>query len=69
MLLTRRALAELIGTALLLVAVVGSGIAAQRLSPSDTGLELLENALATGAALSAIILAVGPSPAGTSTPW
>jgi glycerol uptake facilitator-like aquaporin len=58
-LLTRRALAELIGTALLLIAVVGSGIAAQRLSPSDTGLELLENALATGAALAATILAVG----------
>lgn len=60
MLLTRRAVAELVGTALLLVAVVGSGIAAQRLSPGDRGLELLENALATGAALVAIILAVGP---------
>jgi glycerol uptake facilitator-like aquaporin len=58
-LLRRRALAEFIGTALLLIAVVGSGIAAQRLSPSDTGLELLENALVTGAALAAIILAVG----------
>jgi glycerol uptake facilitator-like aquaporin len=58
-LLTRRALAEFIGTCLLLIAVVGSGIAAQRLSPTDTGLELLENALATGAALVAIILAVG----------
>ncbi|MBJ7595822.1 MAG: aquaporin family protein [Candidatus Dormibacteraeota bacterium] len=59
MLLTRRALAEFVGTALLLIAVVGSGIAAQRLSPSDTGLQLLENALATGSALAAIILAVG----------
>ncbi len=59
MLLSRRALAEFLGTALLLIAVVGSGIAAQRLSPSDAGLELLENALATGAALAAIILAVG----------
>ena len=58
--LARRALAELIGTLLLVAAVVGSGIAAQRLSPSDTGLELLENAVATGAALVAIILAVGP---------
>jgi arsenate reductase len=57
--LTRRAVAEFIGTAFLLVAVVGSGIAAQRLSPGDVGLELLENALATGAALIAIILAVG----------
>lgn len=58
--LARRALAELLGTALLLVAVVGSGIAAVRLSPGDRGLQLLENALATGAALVAIILAVGP---------
>jgi len=57
--LLRKALAEFIGTALLLVAVVGSGIAAQRLSPADVGLELLENAIATGAALVAIILAVG----------
>lgn len=56
----RRAAAELIGTALLVLAVVGSGIAAQRLSPHDTGLQLLENAVATGAALVAIILAVGP---------
>jgi arsenate reductase len=55
-----RATAEFIGTALLLIAVVGSGIAAQGLSPNDTGLELLENAAATGAALVAIILAVGP---------
>jgi glycerol uptake facilitator-like aquaporin len=56
----RRAVAEFIGTALLLIAVVGSGIAAKRLSPGDAGLELLENALATGAALAAIIIAVGP---------
>ena len=55
----RKAFAELVGTAFLLVAVVGSGIAAQRLSPSDNGLALLENALATGAALVAVILAVG----------
>lgn len=58
--LARRALAELVGTALLLIAVVGSGIAAASLSPGDIGLQLLENALATGAALVAIILAVGP---------
>jgi len=58
--LARKAVAELIGTLLLVAAVVGSGIAAQRLSPHDTGLELLENAIATGAALVAIILAVGP---------
>jgi glycerol uptake facilitator-like aquaporin len=58
--LLRRAAAELIGTALLLLAVVGSGIAAQRLSPNATGLELLENALVTGAALVAIVFALGP---------
>ena len=56
----RRALAELVGTALLVVAVVGSGIAAERLSPDDVGLQLFENAAATAAALTAIILAVGP---------
>lgn len=55
----RKLLAEFIGTALLLIAVVGSGIAAQRLSPGDTGLQLLENAAATAAALVAIILALG----------
>lgn len=57
--LIRSALAEFIGTALLLIAVIGSGIAAKTLSPNDVGLELLENAIATGAALVAIILAVG----------
>ncbi|CAN5817012.1 MIP/aquaporin family protein [soil metagenome] len=58
--LARRALAELLGTALLLIAVVGSGIAAASLSPDDIGLQLLESAAATAAALIAIILAVGP---------
>jgi len=57
--LLRKALAEFVGTAMLLIAVVGSGIAAQRLSPGDVGLELLENAVVTGAALIAIILGVG----------
>jgi glycerol uptake facilitator-like aquaporin len=57
--LARRLLAEALGTAFLLAAIVGSGIAAQRLSPGDTGLQLLENAIATGAALVAIILAFG----------
>ncbi len=57
--LLRKAGAEFIGTALLLIAVVGSGIAAQTLSATDTGLALLENAVATGAALAAIILALG----------
>src|SRR5437867_9548081 len=56
----RRALAELVGTAFLVAAVIGSGIAAQRLSPTDVGLQLFENAAATAAALVAIILAVGP---------
>lgn len=59
LMLARRALAEFVGTALLLIAVVGSGIAAERLSP-DIGLQLLVNALVSGAALTAIILAVGP---------
>jgi arsenate reductase len=58
--LPRKALAEFVGTAFLLIAVIGSGIAAQRLSPHDTGLQLFENAAATAAALVAIILAVGP---------
>lgn len=58
-LLARKLVAEFIGTALLVMAVVGSGIAAQRLSPNDVGLELFENAAATAAALVAIILAVG----------
>ena len=58
--LWRKALAELIGSTLLGATVVGSGIAAQRLSPHDTGLELLENSLVTGAVLVALILALGP---------
>jgi glycerol uptake facilitator-like aquaporin len=56
----RRALAEAIGTAFLVAAVIGSGIAAQRLSPHDAGLQLLENSLITGAALVALILALQP---------
>jgi arsenate reductase len=54
--LWRRLTAELLGSALLAAVVVGSGIAAQRLSPGDLGLELLENAAATGAGLYALIL-------------
>lgn len=57
--LRRRALAEFIGTALLLIAVIGSGIAASRLSPDDAGLQLFENAVVTALALVAIILAFG----------
>jgi len=59
-LLGRRTAAELVGTAFLVMAVIGSGIAAQRLSPGDPGLQLLENSLATGAALVALILALQP---------
>jgi len=58
--LGRRVCCEFLGTALLMTAVVGSGIAAQRLSPNDIGLQLLENALITGAALVALILALQP---------
>jgi glycerol uptake facilitator-like aquaporin len=58
--LSRRLLAELLGSAFLAAIVIGSGIAAQRLSPGDTGLELLENAAATAAGLFAIILMFGP---------
>lgn len=58
--LLRRCVAEFVGTAFLVAVVVGSGIAAQRLSPDDVGLQLLENATATAAGLVAVILAVGP---------
>ena len=58
--LRRRLLAEFVGTAFLVAVVVGSGIAAQRLSPHDVGLELFENAAATAAGLVALILAFGP---------
>lgn len=58
--LTRRAVAEFVGTAFLVMAVVGSGVMASRLSPNDVGLELLQNSVATGAALVALILALQP---------
>ena len=58
--LPRRLLAELLGTAGLVAVVVGSGIAASRLSPSDVGLQLLENAVATGLGLFVLILVLGP---------
>ncbi len=58
--LLRKAFAELVGSAFLAATVVGSGIAAQRLSPDDVGLQLLQNALITGAVLVALILALGP---------
>ncbi|WP_030452148.1 aquaporin, partial [Herbidospora cretacea] len=58
--LARRATAEFAGTGLLVTIVVGSGIAAARLSPDDAGLRLAENAAATAAGLAVIILMVGP---------
>lgn len=58
--LARRACAELLATALLVAAVVGSGIAAQTLSPNDVGLQLLENTIATAGALFAIIVVFAP---------
>ena len=58
--LARRATAEACGTAMLLVAVVGSGIMAERLSGGNVALALLANAVATGGALVALILAFGP---------
>ena len=56
----RRAAAEFVGTGLLVTVVVGSGIAAQRLSPSDVGLQLLENSLTTALGLTVLILMLGP---------
>jgi len=58
--LPRRLLAEAVGTALLVTVVVGSGIAAQELSPDDVGLQLLENSLATVFGLTVLILQFGP---------
>ncbi len=55
----RSALAEVIATAFLLIAVVGSGIAAERLCGGNVGLALLANALATSAALFVLILTLG----------
>jgi glycerol uptake facilitator-like aquaporin len=56
----RRLLAEFAGTALLVTAVVGSGIMAATLSPDDIGLQLLQNSVATAFALGALILTFGP---------
>ena len=56
----RKLVAEATGTMFLVAAVIGSGIAAHRLSPDDVGLQLLENAVATGAALTALIMALQP---------
>ena len=58
--LWRRAVAELLGTSLLVMIVVGSGIAAQQLSPNDVGLQLLQNSTATVLGLTVLILIFGP---------
>jgi arsenate reductase len=66
--LWRRLTAEFLGSAFLAALVIGSGIAAQRLSPGQTGLELMENAAATAAGLFAIILMFGPVSGGHFNP-
>lgn len=58
--MSRRLVAEALGTALLLAAVVGSGIMGERLSGGNVALALLANALATGAALAVLISILGP---------
>jgi glycerol uptake facilitator-like aquaporin len=73
--LARRLVAEFLGTGMLVTAVVGSGVAAQRLSPDDTGLQLLENAAATALALGVLIVVFTPvsgahlNPAITLADW
>ena len=66
--LPRRALAELLGSAFLAALVIGSGIAAQELSPGNVGLQLFENAAATAAGLFTIILMFGPVSGGHFNP-
>lgn len=58
--LWRRAIAELLGTSLLVTVVVGSGIAAEQLSPGNIGLQLLQNSTATVFGLTVLILIFGP---------
>jgi arsenate reductase len=65
--LVRQVAAEFLGSAGLVTVVIGSGIAAQRLS-RDPGLQLLENALITGAGLVALVLAFGPVSGGHFNP-
>jgi glycerol uptake facilitator-like aquaporin len=66
--LWRRLLAEFLGSAFLAAVVIGSGISAQQLSPGNVGLQLFENAAATGAGLFAIILMFGPVSGGHFNP-
>ena len=58
--MTRRVVAEALGTAFLLAAVVGSGIKGDRLASGNVAIALLANTIATGAALVALILTFGP---------
>jgi hypothetical protein len=73
--LSRRLLAECLGTALLVTAVVGSGIMASQLSPNNVGLQLLQNSIATAFALGTLILTFGPvsgahlNPAVSAADW
>ena len=73
--LWRRLCAEFLGTGLLVAVVVGSGIAAQRLSPRDIGLQLLENSITTALGLTVLILMFGSvsgahfNPVVTATDW
>src|SRR5687768_3324141 len=64
----RRLLAEFVGTALLVTVVVGSGVAAERLSPAQPGLQLLESSLATAFGLAVLILTFGPVSGGHFNP-
>lgn len=66
--LARRAAAEFIGTAFLTLGIIGSGIAASRLSHGDSGFTLVANAIATGLVLVAIILAIGSVSGGQLNP-
>ncbi|MGH3757548.1 MIP/aquaporin family protein [Actinophytocola sp.] len=65
---SRKVFAEFLGSLLLAALVIGSGIAAQRLSPDDVGLQLLENAAATAVGLFALILVFGPVSGGHFNP-
>ena len=64
----RRVFAEFLGTGLLVMVVVGSGIMARSLSPHDVGLELLENSLATATGLAVLILLLSPVSGGHFNP-
>src|SRR5512132_520128 len=66
--LARRAAAEFVGTAFLTLGIIGSGIAASRLSRGDEGFTLVVNAVATGLVLIAIILAIGSVSGGQLNP-